>query len=183
MPSVPVTKASRLIDALNDLAREGRRNDIALANIRRQAEALRAHDRSGACMVLGAISSLLGDEKAMHRYHLASLECAANKGDAYFNYATSLIFINNYSGALELLQNAYALEPSPMTLGKMVFCAKNLGLHSLADNYLRELGKIMGEKAPDDFMPPTKTLRSNVMEMLEQDILEHGDLWKDLAKV
>ncbi|MHC1791805.1 tetratricopeptide repeat protein [Solidesulfovibrio sp.] len=184
MNPIPETKTSRLIEELNALVREERLNDFALARIRKEAEALLPYDKDGAFMVLGAVSGLLGDEKAMHRYHSSSLDYAVDKAEAYFNYATSLIWVENFSGALEVLQISFELERSPTTLNRMAYCSMQLGLSGLTDRFCREYEKLTGESFPEKILPSfTGAVREDIMDILDKDIADHGDLWKGLAKV
>jgi tetratricopeptide (TPR) repeat protein len=184
MCPIPATKAAQLINDINEIAHSDIRDEIALARIRRQAEALLPYHREGAFMVLGAVSSLVGDEEAMHRYHGSSVECSVNKAEAYFNYATSLLWRNDFSGALELLKKSYALDHYPRTVRKMILCAQHLGLYGMADRLFQELEKIEGASIPENERPSlVSVVRDDVMSDLEQDIAEFGDLWKDLAKV
>lgn len=177
-------KSSRLIDELNKLALAESVNELALVRLKLEAEELLRSDRSGAFMVLGAISSLLRDEKAMHRYHRSALDWADDRVLALFNYGNSMAWMGDYSGALELSKMSYELAPNTRALDLMIRSALSLGLNGLVRKLLDEWKKLTGEEHElENEEPYAGEIRENIMNLLEEDMENHAELWKSLAKV
>lgn len=185
--NAPAKKSAQLIDELNALAFSKPINELALARIRKEAEALLRSDKGAAFMVLGAISSIRGDEKEMHRHHGAAIEQAGDTALAYFNYANSLGWMENYSGAFEMAGKAYELGHDPCALDIMLCSAFALGLRGLVRELLGEWRQITGQahklENVENMGDYQGDVRESVLDLLEQDMQAHSELWKNLSRV
>jgi hypothetical protein len=181
---VPATKYTDLIHAVNDIVTSGRRDEVALMRIRRQAERLLDADRIGALTVLGAVAGLLGDEKTMHARHLAALELTDGSYDALYNYANTLGWASNYSSALAMAKRAYEASHAPAALGLMIISAQALGLASLFRTLCAEWLESTGRTHRlDTGEPPARQIRDKVMARLEDDMSRNAELWTRLSNV
>ena len=182
--TIPAKKFSQHIDKLNELAQSDPINELALQRIKNEANRLLDSDKAGAFMLLGAIASLLRDEKALHRQHLAALHWTDDKAWALQNYSNSLLWVEDFSGALEIAQKAYELDHSPDSLSLMIRSAVGIGLTGLAREFCAEWRKLTGESHKlETAASYPGIVRDSVMQILEDDLTTHAELWKRLAKV
>lgn len=107
MPGTPKTKASELIDKLNDLLHQEERDEFTLRKIKKEAENLMSSDAFNAYILLGMLASLENDVDAMRKNYLAALKLRPNDWDANFNYSTSLNNLCFVSEAREYAEKAY----------------------------------------------------------------------------
>lgn len=181
---VPATKYNELIRTLNNVVVSGKRNEVALIRIRRQAEALLATDEVGALTILGAVAGLLGDEKTMHSRHLAAMELTDCSSDALYNYANTLGWTSNYSSALTMASRAYEASHNPAALNIMIIAAHSLGLTSLFRAQCAEWRQLTGRTHElETGQTPAGHIRSHVMARLEDDMAHHAPLWTRLSNV
>jgi len=182
---VPATKYTDLIHAVNDIVTSGRRDEVALVRIRRQAEHLLNADRIGALTVLGAVAGLLGDEKTMHARHLAVLELTDGSYEALYNYANTLGWAGNFSSTLAMAKQAYEeASHDPAALDLMIIAAHALSLASLFRTLCAQWLESTGRPHElDSGEPPAGRIRDGVMDRLEDDMSRNAELWTRLSNV
>ena len=114
MPIKPKRKASELIEQLNLLLHQESRDEVSLRRIRREAEALRSTDATGAFNLLGMLASLEQDAAGVIDNHSKALAMNPNDPEANIHYSTSLNNLGYYSEAREYAKKAYLANPAEL---------------------------------------------------------------------
>lgn len=111
MSGQPKLKVNDLVEQLNVLVREERRNEFELASFRREAEKLIHADPLSAHLILGMIASLDHRIADMRRHHEIAVRLDESNILVFTNYATSLRNTGYYSEARNLAEKALELAP------------------------------------------------------------------------
>ena len=109
----PETKASELVDRLNELRKSGERNEVVLAGIKRDAKALARSDAYHANIILGMVACMERDVDKTIEYHSNALDIS---DDAYANsqFSTSLNNLYQHDMSLRYAEKAYRYAPDDL---------------------------------------------------------------------
>ena len=146
MSAAPKTKASKLIEKMNDLVNRRDRDEFTLRKIRKEAEKLRSSDAFNAYILLGMLASLENDVDEMRLNHLAALKLRPDDPNANFNYSTSLNNLCFYSEAREFAVKAYLGGPGNLQiLSSLIEICVRSGRIREARKWLRKIEKLEPE--------------------------------------
>lgn len=118
--SQPKTKASELVERLNDLIHRNEYSDFVLKQIRRDADSLKKSDVATSFLLLGMVASLEHNLTESREYHEKALKLCDNFV-TNSNYATSLHRLGAITEATRYLERALKFEPENLsTLDKLI---------------------------------------------------------------
>lgn len=108
-------------------------DELALARIRRAAQAFKPHDPAGANDVLGQVSCLAGDIGAMLRHHRQAIRLSCGYRRFRRNYAMSLLRQGLLDEAAHVAGQLH--DEAPGDLASLDICLHVLFLLGLQDKY------------------------------------------------
>lgn len=179
------TKFNELIEGLNALAWASPVDAFSLRRIERDAEALKVVDPSGAFTVLGAVACLRKDFEAMKFFHTRAIELNGGSA-ALFQFATSLSKAGLFSEALNVSEEACALDPTnadgiERTIGRCL----SLGLRSRARAYAAKWRALNPNSEPfitdEEIENHQGEVRLEVDAIMNSLLVERGELWAALS--
>lgn len=100
MSPEPKPKGKELIEKINKLTPQDRKNTILIKRLKNEAEALKRTDAFRAYRILGMLSCIEGEIPSMHSYHTKALSLEPNNYNANYDYAVSLFNIGQFSEAI-----------------------------------------------------------------------------------
>ena len=141
-----VKKSSEIVMKLSSIAASGDVNEIAVANLEREAKSLMRSDPHGAHTALGAIASIRGDVDKVHRCHAIAIQLSPRPAEAYYNYGRSLVQVDDNVGALAIVKKSYEIERELQSLSLLIEIAFKLGFVPMAKKYADEYFELSGRK-------------------------------------
>ena len=156
------TKASGLVERLNDAAYAGEANDLALRRIEREAQALMVAEPEAAHTVLGGVAVLRGRADDVRRHHRIALEQSGRSAQACHNYSVSLMRLGEMIEALEAAREAHQRAPDDGgVLQQAILAALDSAHFREARDYCDRLSRLFPD-SPSPHEPPATALVSAV---------------------
>jgi tetratricopeptide (TPR) repeat protein len=107
------TISSDVIKRLNALAEaDGEVNELQLASIRRDIDALKSRDGAAGLMAYGVYHALLWESEKSIDFHERSIKACGGKAIFYSNYAVSMKHISHFFRAFDGYANAARKDPA-----------------------------------------------------------------------
>ena len=156
----PKSKASSILDALNEIVREGGRNELGLKKCEQQATLLLKDDAPRAYELLGIIEAIRCSNDKASQYFEKAIALQPHEARLLSNYAISLFKVGQFSEAIDYSIKAVNIEKENLSyLRLLINGCRRSGSLNLAMQYLDQWKK----ESPDTPFDNAKELESMYM--------------------
>jgi len=145
MRPVPKTKYDHTIKELNIMSGsyDAQAHEFRLAQIKREAEAIRQKDPTSSYILLGIIACIKNDIENMHRYHKNAINCSGKSLHSIMQYSSSLFNQGLLKDCYVYSSQAHEIEPSnPAILKELLRLSYYLELNEQYEQIKQKLERL-----------------------------------------
>jgi len=151
MSPEPKLKSEELVERINKLTQEDRKNVFKINALRKEAEALIKNDPFNAYMILGALSGIEAKIDEVRDYFNRSIKISPNNYYGYYSFAKALHNNGFYSEASPYAIKANELNPGNTDiLNFLVNNCCSSGRYRDANDWLKKWGRAMPKRQHKD---------------------------------
>lgn len=169
------TKSSELLDELNRLSVEDKRNQFRLHAIKREAEYLTRHPDSSPedFVALGAVNAYLNSYQDARRAFRNALARSPNDYYVLLNYATALDVLGRLDKAIEYAHEANQIRPGDLAA---IDCLIRSYIHSAQFRAANDFICQWRKEKPNEPHPQSDFVEECVLLMDEYDVADETTL-------
>ena len=142
----PKSKASQIIDNLNEMLDSRTINEFALKKFKVEAEKIKEEDLASAFSILGMIACIENDMNNMHSYHKNAITYSNESIAELSHYVVSLMNCRLFKDAHTYAQKVYEKNPSNLkNLDILIRTVNELNLEDEFQKYVKKWENLKGE--------------------------------------